>query len=79
MKRRVRELRETSLTILSQGGIKDPTVIQELFRDHSDDLLYTETKRAAEEKSLMEQYEQIRGDMPTIAKRKDGSLVVTGL
>ncbi len=77
LKQRIRELRHTTLMILAQGGNSE--AVSDVFRDHSDDLLYIENVRKEEERSLREKYEEIRSDSPILSQRKDGTMQVTGI
>lgn len=72
------------LQVLSQGLVKDTDHLTRMFREHSDDLLYTKSLRDAEEKSLFDQYEEIRSHRPKIVMGRDKETgkpkaVVTGL
>jgi hypothetical protein len=78
LKTKVRELRGITLFILAQGGQLDPSV-RAVFKDHAEDLTYTEGFHKKEEQSLLDKYEEIRYTTPILSKDKDGSLKVTDL
>lgn len=69
---------------MSQGMVKDPDYVLKVFREHSEDLLYNRSVRDAEEKSLFDQYEEIKDHRPHIVMgvdKRSGEKVarVTGL
>lgn len=69
---------------MSQGMVKDPDYVLKVFREHSEDLLYNRSVRDAEEKSLFDQYEEIKDHRPNIVMgvdKRSGERVarVTGL
>lgn len=51
---------------MSQGMVKDSDYVLKVFREHSEDLLYNGSARAQEEKSLLDQYEEIKNKRPHI-------------